>query len=97
MELLNPLSKADYPSLSVAYTGTAGNTSHGLPARKALLFGRIRLAISKSALALLLRLPARQSRRSRQSLLCCQPTRRAPWRVSAIQVSTGGTVYCQAD
>jgi hypothetical protein len=27
MELLNPLSKADYPSYNVTYTGTAGNTS----------------------------------------------------------------------
>ena len=31
MELLNPLSKADYPAYSVAYTGTAGNTSAWAP------------------------------------------------------------------
>ena len=27
MELLNPMSKADYPAYSVAYTGTAGSTT----------------------------------------------------------------------
>ena len=37
MELLNPMSKADYPSYSVAYTGTAGSTTAWLPGPQGVL------------------------------------------------------------
>lgn len=66
LELLNPLSKADFPAQSVSYTGTAGSTtaSTPIPAYTPIPF----------------KVPTGTS---------------GIWRVSAIQLSAGGTVYAK--
>jgi len=96
MELLNPMSKADYPSYSVAYTGTAGNTTAWAPGPQGVLVWSdqacyIEVGVSAVATTASTPIPAFTPIPFAVPL----NTSGAPWRVSAIQVSTGGTVYCK--
>ena len=95
MELLNPLSKTDFPAKSVAYTGTAGNTGTWAAGPQGVVVwsdqscyievGEGVVATSASTpvppfTPIPFKVPAGTG---------------APWRVSAIQVSIGGTIYCK--
>ena len=96
MELLNPMSKADYPSYSVAYTGTAGNTTAWLPGPQGVLVWSdqacyIEVGVDATATTASTPIPAFTPIPFAVPL----NTSGAPWRVSAIQVLTGGTVYCK--
>lgn len=96
MELLNPMSKADYPSYSVAYTGTAGSTTAWLPGPQGVLVWSdqacyIEVGVGAVATTASTPIPAFTPIPFAVPL----NTSGAPWRVSAIQVSTGGTVYCK--
>jgi hypothetical protein len=96
MELLNPMSKADYPSYSVAYTGTAGSTTAWLPGPQGVLVWSdqacyIEVGVDAVATTASTPIPAFTPIPFAVPL----NTSGAPWRVSAIQVSTGGTVYCK--
>ena len=96
MELLNPMSKADYPSYSVAYTGTAGNTdAWGAGPQGVVVWSDqacyIEVGVSAVATTASTPIPAFTPIPFAVPL----NTSGAPWRVSAIQVSTGGTVYCK--
>ena len=93
MELLNPLSKADFPARSVAFTGTAGNTGTWTAGPQGVVVWSDQacyIEVGEGAVATtastpippLTPIPFKVPQGSG-----------APWRVSAIQVSTGGTVY----
>jgi hypothetical protein len=95
MELLNPLSKADYPAKSVAYTGTAGNTGTWTAGPQGVVVWSDQacyIEVGEGAVATASSTPV-------------PPFTPIPfkvpqgtgslWRVSAIQVSTGGTIYCK--
>jgi hypothetical protein len=96
MELLNPMSKADYPSYNVAYTGSAGNTdAWGAGPQGVVVWSDqacyIEVGVGAVATTASTPIPAFTPIPFAVPL----NTSGAPWRVSAIQVSTGGTVYCK--
>ncbi len=95
MELLNALSKTDFPAKSVAYTGTAGNTGTWAPGPQGVVVWSDQscyIEVGEGAVATTASTPV-------------PPFTPIPfkvpqgsggqWRVSAIQVSTGGTIYCK--
>lgn len=96
MELLNPMSKADYPSYSVAYTGTAGNTDAWAPGPQGVLVWSdqacyVEVGVGAVATTASTPIPAFTP----IPFVLDVSSSGAPWRVSAIQVSTGGTIYCK--
>jgi hypothetical protein len=96
MELLNPMSKADYPSYSVGYTGTAGNTTAWLPGPQGVLVWSdqacyVEVGVGAVATAASTPIPAFTPIPFTVPL----NTSGAPWRVSALRVSTDGTIYCK--
>jgi len=96
MELLKPLSKADYPAYSVAYTGTAGNTSTWLPGPQGVVVWSDQacyVEVGVGAVATTASTPIPPF--TPIPFAVPLDTTGAPWRVSAIQVATGGTVYCK--
>jgi len=96
MELLNPLSKADYPAYSVAYTGTAGNTTAWPPGAQGVVVWSDQacyIEVGVGAVATTASTPIPPFTPIPFALTV--NTNGSPWRVSAIQVSTGGTVYCK--
>ena len=95
MELLNPLSKADLPAQSVSYTGTAGSTTGWNAGPEGVMVwsdqpcyvevgtGAVATTASTPIPAFTpipFKVPSGTS---------------AIWRVSAIQLSAGGTVYAK--
>lgn len=96
MELLNPMSKADYPSYSVAYTGTAGNTDAWAPGPQGVLVWSdqacyIEVGVGAVATTASTPIPAFTP----IPFVLDVSSSGAPWRVSAIRVSTDGTVFCK--
>jgi hypothetical protein len=95
MELLRPLADSDFPGATVAYTGTAGSTStwnagpQGVTVWSTtacyVLVGEGATATTSST-----PIPANTP----IHFTVPQGTG-APWRVSAIQVSSGGSIYCK--
>lgn len=96
MELLNPMIDASYPARTVAYTGTAGSTATWPAGPQGVVVwsdqscyvvvGDAVTATTSNGTAIPpftpipFKVPAGTG---------------GPWRVSAIQVSTGGTIYCK--
>lgn len=95
MELLNPLADANFPAKSITYTGTAGVTGTWPAGAQGVvvwsdqacyvLVGEGVTATTASTpipsfTPIPFKVPASVS---------------GQWRVSAIQVSTGGTIYCK--
>ena len=95
MELLNSLSDTDFPAKSVAYTATAGSTGTWPAGPQGVvvwsdqscyvLVGEGVTATTASTpippfTPIPFKVPANVS---------------GAWRVSAIQISTGGTIYCK--
>jgi len=95
MELLNPLNDTTFPALSVAYTGTAGNTSTWQAGPQGVVIWSDQacyVAVGVGAVATTASTPIPAN--SPIPFKVPEGTG-APWRVSAIQVSTGGTVYAK--
>jgi len=95
MELLNPLSQADYPSKSVAYTGTAGSTGTWNPGPQGVVVWSDQacyIEVGEGVVATTSSTPVPPL--TPIPFKVPQGTG-APWRVSAIQVSLGGTIYCK--
>ena len=93
MELLNPL--VEYPSYSAAYTGTAGSTTAWNPGPEGVVVwsttaAYVRVGEGVTATTSDTPIPANTP----IPFIVPEGTG-APWRVSAIQVSTGGTVYAK--
>jgi hypothetical protein len=95
MELLNPLADANFPAKSVSYTGTAGVTGTWDAGPQGVvvwsdqscyvLVGEgVTATTSSTPVPPFTPIPFKVPQGTG-----------APWRVSAIQVSTGGTIYCK--
>lgn len=95
MEFLNPLAKTNFPALTTTYTGTAGNTTTWAAGPQGVMVWSDQacyIEVGEGAVAttsstpippftpIPFKVPANTS---------------GQWRVSAIQVSTGGTIYCK--
>jgi len=94
MELLNPLSSA-FPAKSVAFTGTAGSTGAWAAGPRGVMVWSDQacyVAVGEGVTATTndTPIPANTPIPFKVPL-----TVSGAWRVSAIQVSTGGTLYCK--
>lgn len=95
MELLNPLSKKDFPAKSVTYTGTAGNTGTWAAGPQGVVVWSDQacyVEVGEAAVATTASTPVPPFTPIPFKV---PQGGGAPWRVSAIQVSLGGTVYCK--
>ena len=95
MELLNPLADSLFPARTAAYTGTAGSTATWDPGPQGVVVwctqdAYVLVGEGVTATTNSTPIPANTP----VPFLVPQGTG-APWRVSAIQVSTGGTVYAK--
>ena len=95
MELLNPLSKADFPAQSVSYTGTAGSTTGWNAGPEGVMVWSdqpcyVEVGVGAVATTASTPIPA-----GTPIPFKVPTTTTGTWRVSAIQVSTGGTVYAK--
>ena len=93
MELLNPLD--GYPSYNVAYTGTAGSTTAWNPGPEGVVVwsttaAYIRVGEGVTATTADTPIPA-----NTPIPFIVPKGTGAPWRVSAIQVGSAGTVYAK--
>ena len=96
MELLNPLSKSDYPAYSVAYTGTAGSTTAWPPGAQGVVVWSDQacyIEVGVGAVATTASTPIPPF--TPIPFAVPLDSTGAPWRVSAIRVSNDGTVYCK--
>lgn len=96
MELLNPLSKADYPSYNVAYTGTAGSTTAWPPGAQGVVVWSDQacyIEVGVGAVATTASTPIPPF--TPIPFVLPTNTTGASWRVSAIRVASDGTVYCK--
>lgn len=95
MELLNPLTKGNFPAQTASFTGTAGTTA-GWPAGPdgvmvwsdqpcyVVVGSDVTATTSDTPIPAFTPIPFK-----------VQPNISGVWRVSAVQVSAGGTVYCK--
>jgi hypothetical protein len=95
MELLNPMAKADFPARTASYTGTAGSTSTWAAGPQGVVVWSDQscyIEVGEGAVATTASTPIPPFTPIPFKVPAGSG---APWRVSAIQVSTGGTVYCK--
>lgn len=95
MELLRPLADDNYPGRTAAYTGTAGSTATwGAGPQGVVVWSTtpayILVGEGVTATTASTPIPA-----FTPIPFTVPPGTGAPWRVSAIQVSAGGDVYCK--
>lgn len=93
--LINPLTKADYPGRTVTYTGTAGVTATWNPGPQGVMVwcstaAYVEVGEGVTATTASIPVPANVP-----VFFKVPQGTGAPWRVSAIQVSSGGSVYAQ--
>ena len=95
MELLNPLARATFPAQSVAFTGTAGSTSGWPAGPEGVMVWSTEpcyVAVGEGVTATTSDTPIPAFTPIPFKI----PTGTSGlWRVSAIQISSGGTVYCK--
>ncbi len=96
MELLNPMADATFPARTASYTGTAGSTSTWPAGPQGVVVW------SDQACYVLVGEGVTATTANATPIPANTPIpfkvpegTGAPWRVSAIQVSTGGTVYAK--
>jgi hypothetical protein len=90
------MSKADYPAYSVANTGTVGNTTAWPSGPQGVVVWSDQacyVEVGVGAVATTASTPIPPY--TPIPFVVPINSSGAPWRVSAIQVSTGGTVYCK--
>lgn len=95
MELLNPCADSNYPGRTVSYTGTAGSTSTWPAGPQGVVVWAttecyVTVGEGVTATTASTPIPAYTP-----IPFTVPGGTGAPWRVSAIQVSTGGSVYCK--
>lgn len=95
MELLNPLAKTTYPAATASYSGSAGNTADWAPGPEGVLVWSttpcyVEIGVGAVATTASTPIPAYTP-----IPFYLPPGSGAPWRVSAIQVSDAGTIYCK--
>ncbi len=95
MELLNPLADANYPAYTASYTGTAGSTTAWPSGPQGVVIWSTTAAyvvIGEGVTATTSSTPIPAN--TPIPFIVPQGTG-APWRVSAIQIASGGTVYAK--
>ena len=95
MELLKPLSKTDFPAQSKSYTGTAGSTDGWNAGPQGVVVWSDQacyVEVGEGAVATTSSTPIPPFT---PIPFAVPATVSGVWRVSAIQVSTGGTIYCK--
>jgi hypothetical protein len=95
MELLKPLSKSDFPALSVAYTASAGNTATWQAGPQGVVVWSDQacyVEVGEGAVATSASTPIPPFT---PIPFAVPVTVSGPWRVSALRVSTDGTIYCK--
>jgi hypothetical protein len=95
LELLKPLADATYPAYNVAFTGTAGSTTAWPPGAQGVVVWAtepcyVAVGVGVTATTASTPIPA-----FTPIPFAVPEGTGAPWRVSAIQVSAGGTVYAK--
>ena len=100
MELLRPLMDSSFPARSVAYTGTAGSTATWNAGPQGVLVwctsdAYIRVGEGATATTSDTPIPANTPVPFTVPVPSSLNSTGAPWRVSAIQVSSGGTLYAK--
>lgn len=96
MELLNPMSDASFPARSVAYTGTAGSTTAWPVGPQGVVIWSDQacyVVVGDGVTATTANgtpIPANTA-----IPFLIPATTSGTWRVSAIQVSAAGTIYCK--
>ena len=95
MELLNPLSRGAFPAQTASFTGTAGSTTGWEPGPEGVMVWSdqpcyVIVGEGVTATTSDTPIPAFTPIPFRVPL-----TVSGVWRVSAIQTSTGGTIYCK--
>ena len=95
MELLRPLNDAGFAAQSTSYTGTAGSTTGWAPGPQGVLVwsstdAYIRVGEGATATAADTPVPA-----ATPVLFYVPPGNGGQWRVSALQVASGGVVYAK--
>ena len=95
MELLNPLADANYPAYTASYTGTAGSTTAWPAGPQGVVVWSTTAAyvvIGEGATATTSSTPIPAN--TPIPFIVPQGTG-APWRVSAIQIGSAGTLYAK--
>ena len=95
MELLKPLSKTDFPAQTASYTGTAGNTTGWAPGPQGVVVWSDQpcyVEVGEGAVATTASTPIPPYT---PIPFAVPATVTGVWRVSAVQVVAGGTVYCK--
>jgi hypothetical protein len=95
MELLNVLSKANYPARTASYTGTAGNTADWNPGPEGVMIWSTTACYVEIG-------PGAVATTASTPIPAFTPIpfyiamgNGAPFRVSAIQIADAGIVYCK--
>jgi hypothetical protein len=95
MELLNPLADANYPAYTASYTGTAGSTTAWPAGPQGVVIWSTTAAyvvIGEGVIATTSSTPIPAN--TPIPFIVPQGTG-APWRVSAIQIGSAGTLYAK--
>jgi hypothetical protein len=95
MELLRPLADANYPGVTAAYTGSAGNTATwGAGPQGVVVWSTTPayIVVGEGAVATTASTPIPAFT---PIPFTVPPGTGAPWRVSAIRVTDDGNVYCK--
>lgn len=95
MELYNPLADSTFPAKTVAYTATAGSTGTWNAGPQGVMVWSSTacyVSVGEGVTATTSSTPIPAN--TLVPLIVPQGTG-APWRVSALQVSTGGDIYCK--
>lgn len=95
MELLNPLADSNFPARTVSYTGTAGSTSTWPSGPQGVVVWATSpcyVVVGEGVTATTSSTPIPANT---PIPFYVPPGTGAPWRVSAIQVSAGGSIYCK--
>ena len=95
MELLNPLADANYPAYTASYTGTAGSTTAWPAGPQGVVIWSTTAAyvtVGEDVTATTSSTPIPAN--TPIPFIVPQGTG-APWRVSAIQIGSAGTVYAK--
>lgn len=95
MELLRPLSDANFPALTASYTGTAGSTATWNPGPEGVVVWSDQACYVAVGVGVTATTSSTPVPPFTPIPFYLEPGSGAPWRVSAIQVSTGGTIYCK--
>lgn len=95
MELLNPLADSGFAAASAAYTGTAGSTSTWPAGPQGVVIWSTTAAYVTVGEGVTATTNSTPIPANTPIPFVVPPGTGAPWRVSAIQIASGGTVYAK--